>query len=630
MESFFLGPEWHISEDGEKKITENGTIRAPAVIYRSALDTDLKEICSPMLSNELAKNKLSKIVLQIQKIRNISAPKSNEESQAAPRMLKLSLTDGDSYVQALEIDNISSISRNKTPPGTKIQVNNPNISSGYLLLTPTNCTVLGGRVPILVEKWEIAKNVQRNNRGNSSEDGPPPWVNFGTKIQNSLQETHFKSLAGKNKDGAKDNSDFELQRQGAIAEATTGATKKVFSGRVKQNIQPAKTTEPLRDKKDQSRSRTKPLQRDKEEAEKPLKPSEKVSLFSFLEDKLPANDSQTTAKNSFPSDNRKSYSAYRNGAFQKETQKASVDFGVPPTKSKTGGDSIHVPQPKAVVKSNINFVNGSSDRLKAETGNHSQTVEKKTNNNPSYNNQSNFHNRYDNRNDNRYDNRNVNSGRSNNRPQNKSFGSWQQRKNENSSPKNQNENSNKFEPPVRLSDKANENVAPPEPKYVFHKSPNSANMNIGKPCREVNENITSENMVIPNVNEVANNVEKMSLNSQFASRSLRQHLNLGPTKKNDDFGNSEGVNCILNVGDECLAKYWEDGKFYEAMITAITEKTFAVQFKGYGNFEEILKSDCRPFPSNKSGYNPQNRRYDPNTRPYSGPLEYRRSSRNFK
>lgn len=48
-------------------------------------------------------------MLQIQKIRNISAAKGNEESRTAPRMLKLSLTDGKNNFQALEIEHISAL-----------------------------------------------------------------------------------------------------------------------------------------------------------------------------------------------------------------------------------------------------------------------------------------------------------------------------------------------------------------------------------------------------------------------------------------------------------------------------------------------------------------------------------------
>ena len=49
------------------------------------------------------------IVLQIQKIRNVAAPKGNEESRTAPRMLKLSLTDGKNNFQALEVEHISTL-----------------------------------------------------------------------------------------------------------------------------------------------------------------------------------------------------------------------------------------------------------------------------------------------------------------------------------------------------------------------------------------------------------------------------------------------------------------------------------------------------------------------------------------
>lgn len=124
----------------------------------------MKEICKPVLLSEMAKEKTSKIVLQIQKIKNVSAPKANEESQAAPRLLKLSLTDGETYVQALEVLPLNLISRNNTPPGTKLLINNAKVSLGYLLLTPSNCTLLGGKVPALIEKWELAKNIKNTQR----------------------------------------------------------------------------------------------------------------------------------------------------------------------------------------------------------------------------------------------------------------------------------------------------------------------------------------------------------------------------------------------------------------------------------------------------------------------------------
>lgn len=48
-------------------------------------------------------------VLQVQKVRNISAPKDHEESQGAPRMLRLQMTDGHTTCVGLEFKHLSKI-----------------------------------------------------------------------------------------------------------------------------------------------------------------------------------------------------------------------------------------------------------------------------------------------------------------------------------------------------------------------------------------------------------------------------------------------------------------------------------------------------------------------------------------
>lgn len=50
----------------------------------------------------------------------------------------------------------------------------------------------------------------------------------------------------------------------------------------------------------------------------------------------------------------------------------------------------------------------------------------------------------------------------------------------------------------------------------------------------------------------------------------------------------------FKVGDRCLAKYWEDEKYYNAEIQAVTDKTCVVHFPEYGNYEEVLHTDCLP------------------------------------
>nr|XP_023030498.1 tudor domain-containing protein 3 [Leptinotarsa decemlineata] len=690
--SSILGPEWHISSDGVSLVTDNGNIKDKDKIYKSALNFDLKEICSPMLTNELSKDKTSKIILQIQKIRNISAPKANEESQAAPRMLKLTLTDGDTYVQALEIGLINAISRNKTPPGTKVLISSAKITSGCLLLNPSNCTILGGRVPHLVEKWEIAKSVQRNHRSNSGDDGPPPWVNFGTKIQNNNQESNFKSL-GKNKDSVKENSEFELQRQGAIAEATSGATKKVFSGRVKQNIQPAKSTDNFKDKREH-RSKAKFTQKE-EISEKPQRPSEKVSLFSFLEDKLPVTETQSSAKtNTQPESNKlcnlqKGYQNQaqqqnkefnfprekplnqnnrnqfenpynnRNNTLHREKSKSSENRVYPTSQAKSDNNQIsqnvyndfNIPerlQRKQTDKSNSygiqnsfeNRNNNSFDRAQPKSSYQSQYSQKKPTNDFHQNsNQTNAVSHFeasDRLAQKPRDNKDFNHNQNNGYNQDSTNRSQHKQNDNRYSSTSRNNNINRYEtsdhkPSEKKTSNANNK------KYSKYPTNNSSNTNylnsLDKPQQKIDDSNTSETISISQneINDVANSIEKISVNSQFASRSLRQYLNLGQVKKSEISGSKELVDSKWKIGDDCLAKYWEDGQFYDASITAITDKTFAVKFKGYGNIEEILKSDCLPVAhSSKQDYSHQNRRYDQNTRQHSGSMEFRRSSRNYK
>lgn len=124
---------------------------------------DLKEIGASVLSSQLESNKIGKLVLQIQKLRNVSAPKSNEESQAAPRMLKLILTDGHTHSQAVEISQVNNLHHTRTPPGTKLLINGAKISNGFILIDSKCCTVLGGKVSALHERWELAKSISKNS-----------------------------------------------------------------------------------------------------------------------------------------------------------------------------------------------------------------------------------------------------------------------------------------------------------------------------------------------------------------------------------------------------------------------------------------------------------------------------------
>jgi tudor domain-containing protein 3 len=102
----------------------------------------------------------SGIILQISKLRNVSAPKSNEDSKAAPRMLKITLTDGKKSCNAIEMSKLDGVSLEKTMPGVKVKLSKDvSVSSGYLLLETGSLTVIGGHVEALAKKWQMKTEV---------------------------------------------------------------------------------------------------------------------------------------------------------------------------------------------------------------------------------------------------------------------------------------------------------------------------------------------------------------------------------------------------------------------------------------------------------------------------------------
>lgn len=218
---------------------ENPT--AEEVIHK-ALDLDLTEIGEGGLPEDVVRNRVESfsgpVVVQIQKVRNVSAPKSNPESESAPKLLRVQLTDGTSYCSGLQWEKWHSISLS-TPPGSKILLKSDPIpiSNGFLLLSEKHFKFLGGRVPHLIEKWQVAKNLSQHNRVPQQEGCAPPWVPFGQKIDmGSLKDvkSNFKSLDQCQKD-TKPNEAFEKHRQMTIAEVSRAkeGKVKVFGG-VKQ------------------------------------------------------------------------------------------------------------------------------------------------------------------------------------------------------------------------------------------------------------------------------------------------------------------------------------------------------------------------------------------------------------
>ncbi|ELU08898.1 hypothetical protein CAPTEDRAFT_225700 [Capitella teleta] len=183
---------------------------------------DLREIGEKHLPDGRSKQDSvdGPFVLQITKIRNVSAPKDNEESQGAPKLLRLMLTDGHLTCSALQMDNIPELSHN-CPPGTKLKLSGRvKMNHSFLLLDRNNCKILGGHVDRLFEPWNVKKQLAQHHRSaHQKEGGPPIFTPFGQRRKDPPPLNHkkdnFKSLA--TQEQKKETTEFEQQRKATIA-----------------------------------------------------------------------------------------------------------------------------------------------------------------------------------------------------------------------------------------------------------------------------------------------------------------------------------------------------------------------------------------------------------------------------
>uniref|UniRef100_A0A1A9X118 Survival of motor neuron-related-splicing factor 30 n=1 Tax=Glossina brevipalpis TaxID=37001 RepID=A0A1A9X118_9MUSC len=369
---------WYLTEEGLKKLTTELQNEDITKLIAEAKDWDLKELGGGALPSKLDSNGTiaGRIVLQIQRIRNVSAPKANEESTVAPRLLQFELTDGIQTIQGIELEHLSCLHLN-TPPGTKLffKADKIQIMQGFLVLKPDEVQNLEGNVEHLVEKWDLARQMQKYARSgmriNAGSGGPPPWIAFGKRLDTHkealTQDRNFKSLQAANEKDkeSKENDEFQVMRSEAIAEAAKAGVKKVFGGG-QQNIldhnvkkildkgyseeeakQALKGTHNnleralynLKRKKDprngnnetHNRSETSSGRRQrggrvnstKEDVSVPTKPAGNVSLFDFLTNKLPATSETTTAAST--SANQSQQRKEVNSGKQKSVEKGKFE-----------------------------------------------------------------------------------------------------------------------------------------------------------------------------------------------------------------------------------------------------------------------------------------------------------------
>ncbi|XP_040898642.1 tudor domain-containing protein 3 [Toxotes jaculatrix] len=267
LTDFLTKEGWYLSDEGIAQLQGSAEKLTHSDIIRIALDSDLRSTGRKLLPSDINSGRTEKLegpcVLQVQKVRNISAPKDHEESQGAPRMLRLQMTDGHTTCVGLEFKHLSKISLN-TPPGTKVKLlGTVQVKNGLLLLDDSKISVLGGEVDHMVEKWELQRSLAKHSRSNiGAEGGPPPFVPFGQKCArkdevDSRELDQRKTLQTLNAVKSTDeNDEFEKQRTAAIAEvAKTKEGPRTFGGggNAGSNLSSAASTSRGRDSYQQRR-----------------------------------------------------------------------------------------------------------------------------------------------------------------------------------------------------------------------------------------------------------------------------------------------------------------------------------------------------------------------------------------
>ncbi|EDW85387.1 uncharacterized protein Dwil_GK10535 [Drosophila willistoni] len=699
---------WYLTEDGLKALVAVVGSEDPEKIILEALNRDIRDIGGGALSSQKREDNFlpGRVVLQVQRVRNVAAPKCNEESKAAPRLLQMDLSDGQSLIQAVELESVPSLNLN-VAPGTKIyfKAEKLQLLQGFLLLRAPDLQLLGGRVEPLYEKWDVARTMlkyARSGRPISGASAPPPWVAFGKKID-TTNDKNFKSLnpMGDKDKPAKENEEFNAMRSEAIATATKAGGKKVFGGggqnivdhNIKKILDKGYTEEEARNalhstrnnleralfnlkrRKDAGNSGEIPtkgavgrLERsgreskrsNKDEAEA-AKPAANATLFDFLTNKLPpsgetpskietptvsicttrtrnsatvsslkpqySTDTKTTTVNLASVNKLPERSRFENNV----SSSFAAHQGGGHTTSSRGGrrdrDRERLPRGGEKERASSNSYNNTHSRksepLKSSRPEFPSKVEPYAKNDSERrlnNNHRGGLSRQENGNRKRQPN--SNNGPSVPRAQNASedFANKlskiteetanlkinptkrENRRKPGGSGGGGNSSNRQHVEPLQLQTSL---LKPEKPQSQFTQR-QQPNPRQSSSYSQLPNGYTYDPSKIMGFQSKETNEFAMSLlKSQGVSlaSSPAPHIpgcNLQQPPLPQNFGMTPGNGWLWKSGDLCMAKYWDDGRYYEAEITAVSEKTCVVFFLGYGNHEEVLKSDILPLTDSQS------------------------------
>ncbi|KRZ50145.1 Tudor domain-containing protein 3, partial [Trichinella nativa] len=163
------------------------------------LNLDFRKLDRKVLPIKWNENDGKRIVLQIQKIRNIAVPKALEDKMDFPYFLRIDLTDGKSDVVGLVSTPVKGLNM-QTPPGTKLQITCPvENEKNFIFLNNSNCCLLGGTVQKLFDNWNANRIGSLSNRtGVAQNKLAPQWIPFAKKEQNEVLPSmtqQFRSLS---------------------------------------------------------------------------------------------------------------------------------------------------------------------------------------------------------------------------------------------------------------------------------------------------------------------------------------------------------------------------------------------------------------------------------------------------
>ena len=210
-----------------KSLEQEGWILKPDIskTHTELLNTDLSHVGAKIIPADFASTTqlTGPKILQVKRVKDVSHSKISHENGSNKSMFRLTLSDGNSTCSGMNLQIIPGLS-GKVYPGTKLRIKScgAQVLGGFLLLTPGNCEILGGRVEKLVENIEKNENISKKKSGDG---GPPKFVPFGSAGSNntaslnlaqakpSKQETH-DSTSSRSANNKNNNYDRNSRNDG--------------------------------------------------------------------------------------------------------------------------------------------------------------------------------------------------------------------------------------------------------------------------------------------------------------------------------------------------------------------------------------------------------------------------------